>query len=132
VLEGWWARDDVRVPGEAMQGALISLALVFDIPVLHARDTDESARLIVYSARQLAGAGSRSSVWRNRIPKKPLSRRLHILQGLPGIGKERAQRLLERFGTLERCMSATEMELSAVEGIGPKTAASIREIVAGK
>ena len=101
------------------------------MPVLRAIDQEESARLILYAARQLSGLNGQPAVWRHRTPKKMWSRRLHVLQSLPGIGQERAERLLERFGTVEACFSASEEELRDVAGIGAKTARLIRAVVAG-
>ncbi len=131
IVEGRYLPSEIGVPREAMQGALISLSLVFAVPVLRAIDKEESARLIVYAARQLSGLNGQPAVWRHRTPKKMWSRRLHVLQSLPGIGQERAERLLERFGTVEACFSASEQELRNVAGVGAKTARLIRAVVAG-
>jgi excinuclease UvrABC nuclease subunit len=49
-----------------------------------------------------------------------------ILQGLPGVGPERARRLLDRFGTIEAVIAAPAEGLAAVPGIGKGTAEGIR------
>jgi len=54
---------------------------------------------------------------------------LRLLQGLPGIGPSRAAGLLERFERVEAVMTADAESLQTVEGIGPKTAASIRWVL---
>jgi len=51
------------------------------------------------------------------------------LQSLPGVGPDRAKRLLERFGTVRACFGASTEELMDVEGIGSKTAASIERVI---
>jgi excinuclease ABC subunit C len=48
---------------------------------------------------------------------------------LPGIGPERAQQLLEKFGTVEKVMMASSDDLQTLEGIGPKTASGIRDVL---
>jgi excinuclease ABC subunit C len=48
------------------------------------------------------------------------------LDDLPGIGPETRKRLLRRFGSVERIREAPERELTAVEGVGPATAETIR------
>ncbi len=53
-------------------------------------------------------------------------RQLFTLQGLPGIGRQRALRLLEALGSVEAVIRAGADELQAVPGIGAKTAARIR------
>lgn len=84
---------------------------------------------MIYAARQLAARDVGASVWRHRTPKKSWNRRLHVLQSLPGVGRERAERLLAYFGTVQRCFAASAQELCQVEGIGAKTAEEIRRVV---
>jgi DNA excision repair protein ERCC-4 len=48
------------------------------------------------------------------------------LQGLPGIGRERAVRLLDIFGSIEAIVSASSSELQAVEGISQHLAEKIK------
>jgi ERCC4-type nuclease len=55
---------------------------------------------------------------------------LYVLQGLPGIGPERAERLLTQFGGVEAVMVASRRELQSVPGIGEKTAEAIRWLLA--
>jgi DNA excision repair protein ERCC-4 len=52
--------------------------------------------------------------------------RSRILQGLPGVGPERARRLLDRFGTVGAVIAAPAEALVSVPGIGPGTAEAIR------
>jgi len=51
------------------------------------------------------------------------------LQGLPGVGPERAERLLDRFGSVEAAISASSDELQSVDGIGVNIADKIRWVV---
>jgi len=62
--------------------------------------------------------------------RKP--RQLFILQGLPGIGPERAGRLLAHFGSVANFTKASAEELAAIDGIGESTAAKIRWVVEEK
>lgn len=67
----------------------------------------------------------------DRKPKRGASRRLYVLQSLFGVGPALAQRLLIRFGSVERVVTADEESLAQVRGIGLKKAARIRELVSG-
>ena len=114
---------------EALQGALISLTLIFNIPVFRSLSKEESARILVYTANQLKRVGKGiypNAKWK---PKSRKGRQLRILQNLPGIGRERAQLLLEGFGSVENCITADLKALMRVDGIGPKTAEGIRSLV---
>lgn len=44
---------------------------------------------------------------------------------IPQVGEETAEDLAHNFGTLEKLQSATEEQLSAIEGVGPIVAASV-------
>jgi Fanconi anemia group M protein len=65
----------------------------------------------------------------DRKPKRHASRRLFVLQGLPGVGPALASRLLDHFGSIERVVTAEESALADVRGIGTRKAALIRELV---
>lgn len=64
-----------------------------------------------------------------RKPKRIKRLKLHMLQGLPQKGPLTAKRMLERFGSVERTITADEKELTVVEGIGKKKVVMIRKIV---
>jgi DNA ligase (NAD+) len=55
---------------------------------------------------------------------RPLPKVLTSL-GCRGLGPSASEALARRFGTLDAIMSATEVELSATDGVGPTIAASI-------
>ena len=48
---------------------------------------------------------------------------------LPGVGPERAARLLDRFGSVETAITASSSELQSVVGIGESIADKIRWVV---
>ncbi|MCU7935574.1 MAG: nuclease [Candidatus Thiodiazotropha sp. (ex Dulcina madagascariensis)] len=110
---------------EAIQGALITLAVYFGIPLLRSRDAQETVRLMSYLARQGRAFVTGALPRRGKRPRGKLSAQLHILQGLPGVGPERARHLLEAFGSVEAVIRATEEALIAVDGVGPATAEAI-------
>jgi len=71
------------------------------------------------------------SICRTGKPKRSVKRlgNSAFLWSLPGIGPDRAGRLLERFGTVRACFDAAKSKLLKVEGIGPKTAAAIDQVI---
>jgi DNA excision repair protein ERCC-4 len=112
----------------ALEGALVSLAAMWRLPVLHSLDPEHSLRILRFLADQ---AGKQQQVRRrfDRKPKRLASRRLFLLQGLPGVGPALAHRLLGRFGSVERVFTADAATLAEVRGFGLKKAARIRELV---
>lgn len=130
ILEGQqadWKKTGIR--REALQGALITLTIMIGVPVLHSAHAEESAKLMLQTARQadrvIQGGLSRPGY----RPKGKRKRQIFILQGLPGIGPQRADRLLEAFGSIEEIIKADVDELSSVKGIGRSTAEEIRNVV---
>ncbi|MBI2296449.1 MAG: nuclease [Betaproteobacteria bacterium] len=127
VLEGT-SRDlaDSGMRWEAIQGALVSVSVICGVPVLRTRTPEETVRTMLFAARQVetiaTGAIPRHG-WR---PRGKYARQLYILQGLPGIGPERARRLLARFGSIEAVVNARPEELRSVGGIGKRIVDKLR------
>jgi DNA excision repair protein ERCC-4 len=131
IIEGTGAEwSALGVSREALQGALVTLMLIFDIPVFRSVDPAESARLILYTGAQLMRLRDPNHVpYREAKAKRKKTQQRRILQSLPGIGPDRAKRLLERFGTVRACFEASANELQRVDGIGPKIAAAIDAVL---
>lgn len=130
ILEG--GSHDLRRTGmrrEALQGALVTISLILGIPVLRAMNPEETARLMVYAARQTALAVTGNLHRPGYRPKGKRKRQLYILQGLPGVGPKRASQLLERFGSVQGVIDASIEELSSTNGIGIDTAQGIKSAV---
>ncbi|HYN77762.1 MAG TPA: ERCC4 domain-containing protein [Lamprocystis sp. (in: g-proteobacteria)] len=118
--------DGSRMRREAIQGALVNLTLYLGIPLLRSRDPRETADLILFAARQGRAHATGTLPRKGKRPRGKSRVQSRILQGLPGVGPERARRLLERFGTIEAIISAPAAELAGVPGIGTGTAEAIR------
>jgi len=130
VLEGSTA-DQVGngVSREAIQGALIAVSVVMGIPILQSHGPDETARLMLFAARQVRSAVSGAIPRHGWRPKGKRALQLRMLQGLPLVGPTRAESLLETFGSVRAVLNAEPHELSAVRGIGAGTARKIRWVV---
>jgi ERCC4-type nuclease len=127
ILEGTVSDTvEIGMTREAMQGALITVSLILGIPVLRSKYPSETARLIVYIARQIDAMATGGVQRHGYRPKGKRKRQLFILQGLPGVGPERAGRLLDSFGSVEAAISASSSELQSVDGIGISVADKIR------
>jgi DNA excision repair protein ERCC-4 len=115
----------------ALKGAIVSLAVMWRLPVLHARDPEDALPILRCLAQQARNAEHRIRRRYDRKPTRIASRRLYMLQGLSGVGPALAQRLLIKFGSVERVVTADEESLTQVRGIGLRKAARIRELVGG-
>ncbi|MFW3145762.1 MAG: DEAD/DEAH box helicase [Thermoplasmatota archaeon] len=126
LVEGDGLFDARRISKNSMMGALVSINLDFNIPIIFTRDPSETARYMLLAAqREKDGGKSAGKV--NRSKGDDLKAlQIKVLSGLPGISALTAERLLTRFRTLEGVFNATEEELLGTEGIGKQRAKSIR------
>ena len=109
----------------------MSLAVMWRLPVLHARDPEDALRILRFLAQQVRNSEQHILRRYDRKPKRIAARRLYMLQGLSGVGPALAQRLLIKFGSVERVVTADVESLTQVRGIGSRKAARIRELVGG-
>ncbi len=132
-------------PAEARR-ALLSIALDWRIPCLHAATAEETARWVALlververPGRPFAGdfaaaeevvppptarfSGRRAGAGAHAVQQAALRR-------IPGLGARRAEALLRRFGSISALARATEAEITATPGIGPELAAAVRRALA--
>ena len=133
IIEGG-SRDleAVRMRREAIQGALVSVTLIYGLPVLRSLEPEETARLMVYAAGQMRSAAAGALPRKRRRPRGKRKAQLRLLQGLPGIGPGRAAGLLDAFGSVQGVVNASHEALRGVDGIGAATAKAIRWVLDGE
>jgi len=83
LLEGPKPSRMPDVHPHALKGAIVSLAVMWRLPVLYARDPEDSLRVLRDLAHQSSRAGGVLPRY-DRKPKRLASRKLYMLQGLPG------------------------------------------------
>jgi len=98
----------------------VTLTLFMGIPLLRSMDPEETATLMLFAARQGRAVASGALPRKGRRPQGKARVQNRLLQGLPGIGPERARRLLERFGTIEAVIAAPADALASVPGIAKR------------
>ena len=111
---------------EAIQGALVTVTLFCGLPLLRTRTANDTVRTMLFTARQGRTFALGAVQRHGHRPSGKRARQLYILQGFPGIGPERANRLLARFGSVEAITGATAEDLRSVEGIGDRVARALR------
>lgn len=124
VLEG--TSRDLQRSGMRWEGALVTVSLFFGIPLLRSRTPEETVSTMLFAARQARALTTRTLPRHSWRPRGKRARQLYILQGFPGIGPERARRLLDRFGNIESVVNARREDLRSVDGIGKCLSSKIR------
>ncbi|MBN2167382.1 MAG: hypothetical protein JW717_13995 [Marinilabiliaceae bacterium] len=113
---------------QAIKGALLSIAVCWQIPIIYSIDTADSAQMLYLMGKQLLK--NHSGYFRNsKSPKNIKKKAVYFLQGLPSVGIVLAKLLLEKFGSVENVLLANENQLLEIEGIGKKKAEKIRSFI---
>jgi len=123
--------DFSRISREAFIGSFLSIALKSKrriIPVQLESEKDFCMMLRSLD-RQLRRGDLRTAP---RLRKTDAEDSIAMLTAIPGVGVEKARRLLRKFGNVQRVVNASIPELMRVNGIGEKQARRIYDFVRGR
>jgi Fanconi anemia group M protein len=129
LIEGNPYRTDLKFDHRAIQGALLSVQAVWQLPVVFSSSTEETCNILLTIGRQDDEEVDVVPLRGGYRPRRIKSKQLYILQGLPGVGPQLARRLLSHFKSVYGVMSAPVEDMKKVDGIGESTALKIREIL---
>ena len=122
--------DIRKVSDNAIRGALASLVLDFEIPVIQTRSQEETIKTLLMLARKEQFNEKREVALRGeKIAMSLTEQQQFIIESLPGIGPSMAKALLKHFKSVEGVFTASKQELKEVEKIGDKRAKEIREVI---
>lgn len=128
LLEGNPFSTQHAISRQSVKGALVSLAVAWQLPLVYSRDLNDSAEIIIMAANQM-NIVKQPVLYRGKKPRRRQSQASYFLQGLPGVGLVTASVLIKKFTKLESILFATEEELRQVEGIGKGKAKAIRNFL---
>ncbi len=125
LVEGRPELQRIRFNTKSYYGYICSLLLSRAISVIQTPNTQTSALVIHLIARRTSRPGRTPRGVRTRAAKSDEEAIANILSSFPGIGPVLSLRLLRRFGSIRGVLSATESEISSVEGVGKRKAKTI-------
>ncbi|MEW5899448.1 MAG: ERCC4 domain-containing protein [Bacillota bacterium] len=121
-----------KIHPDVIRNTLALIVVNYCIPVIFTQDPRDTAGFLYAAAcQEQLGRKQKISL---RGEKKPMlleERQRYLVESLPHIGPELAERLLRHFGSVDRIVCATEEELRAVPRIGAKKAREIRKVFTG-
>jgi len=131
ILEGDSIFGIRNVAPEALRGALTGITVGFGIPIIPTRNVSQTSAQIATITRREQFRDKRSiSIHGKRSHMTMPQRQVYVVAAIgAGVGPVMAGTLLKHFKSVEAVMTASIDELMEVEGIGKKTANSIREII---
>ena len=128
LIEGNPYKTKVNISNEAIKGALLSVSLSWEIPIVFTHDTNDTVKTLISAGSQLIKE-SRFTYRKGYKPKAIMKKRLYLLQDLPMVGPNIANKLLEQFGSIENVILASIDDLTEVEGVGMGKALKIKEFI---
>ena len=129
LVEGNPYESEFDISRESVRGAVLSLQAIWYIPVLHTANLEQSCQTITMISQQEHKLSNLVELRHGYRPKKLISRKLYVIQGLPNVGPLIAKRLLDQFKSVRSIMTATEKELAQVKGIWRKKAFMIKRVI---
>ncbi len=114
----------------SIYGALASIAIRIQVPILWTRNAEETANVLYRIAYLEQITSNKPLRTRSGDTKGSDAETLeYILSGFPGVDTVTSRALLTEFGTLENIFSAERDTLRKVRGVGPKIAGRIRHLL---
>ncbi|CAJ36563.1 DEAD/DEAH box helicase [Methanocella arvoryzae] len=130
IIEGSGLYTKRRISPAAIQGIIASITIDYGVPVLFTADEAETASYIYSIARREQVDRKRSVHPHATKASQTLpERQEYLVSAISEVGPVIAKNLLRHFGSVKKIAEASAEELTAVERVGPKTAARIREIM---
>ena len=116
----------------AIRGMLASIAIDFQVPILHTRNHKDTANLLAIIAKRLEKPRSLPSLLKKRKPQNIKQQQEFIVESLPGIGPTLSKSLLKKFKTIKNIISAKEEDLKKVKKLGPRKIGNIKKVLEKK
>jgi ERCC4-related helicase len=114
-------------------GALTSIALDYNVPILNTKSARETAHyLFVIAKREQIAREKEVAI---RIGRKGLTvneQQRFVVEGLPLVGPSLARNLLNEFGSIKSIIDADEKDLQKAEGLGKGKAKKIHKLLNAK
>ncbi len=118
--------DNSGVNSNAIRGFLLSILLKHKIPIIFAKNPEDSAKFINVLSKKKEKEINLNAKKKILNKKEQLQ---FIIEGFPGVGPKKAKKLLEKFRTIQNITNASAEDLNEILGIQAK---NIKEIIERK
>ncbi|MBN2517762.1 MAG: DEAD/DEAH box helicase family protein [Candidatus Altiarchaeota archaeon] len=114
----------------AIRGAMAAVAVSFQIPIIFTKDPEDTAAfLYVLAKREQEGRLKDIALRGEKRAMSLAERQQFIVESLPNVSAVLAKRLLKHFKSVRNVFNALSKDLQEVDGIGPKKAREIKEVI---
>lgn|SRR3989338_5077112 len=122
-----------KIHPNAIRGALASISIDYGVPIISTETNLDTAEMLISIAKREQFKSKREFNVRGIKKTKSMNHRQeYLIAGLPNINTQTARKLLKHFGSPEKIFAANEEQLQNVDGIGPKMAKRICQVLGKK
>ncbi|MBU5537292.1 MAG: ERCC4 domain-containing protein [Candidatus Aenigmatarchaeota archaeon] len=127
IVEGFSNRE---INDNALKATIASLITRFNVSFINTKNVSDTAKTIYWLAKKDQEDITQNLGFKHgKKPKEIKKLQEFVLSSIPGISNILSKRLLEKFGSIENVIKASEIELMKVEGIGKKLANKIKKLL---
>jgi Fanconi anemia group M protein len=113
----------------AVRGMLASIAIDFQIPIIHTKSPKDTVALLEVIAKRLEKPKSHPSLLSKRKPASLQEQQEYLVESLPMIGPQMARTLLKTFGSVKNIVNADEKDLLKIDKMGKKKVEKVKEVL---
>jgi Fanconi anemia group M protein len=128
IIEGGDIYTQRDLHPNAIRGVLSALTVDMGVSLLFTRDEQDTAQMLFVIAKREEGERGERKVHPHKTPRSIREDMEYIVSAFPDIGMKNARLLLSHFGSIQTIAHAELSELTAVRGIGEKTAQKIFDV----
>ncbi|MDK2975488.1 MAG: hypothetical protein PWP08_1859 [Methanofollis sp.] len=118
------ARD---IHPNAIRGAIAAITVDMGVSMIRTRSPEETAEMLAVLSRREEGERGERRMQPKKTHTTGQEQLENVIASFPDVGLKSARALLEHFGSVKAVIEADQEDLTAVKGVGKKTAESIWE-----
>ncbi len=128
IIEGGDLYTQRDMHPNALRGVLSALTVDMGISLLFTKDEQDTAQMLFVIAKREESERGERKVHPHKVQGSVREEQEYVISAFPEIGLKNARLLLAHFGSIQAIANADISEISAVKGIGEKTAGKIVDL----
>jgi Fanconi anemia group M protein len=128
IIEGGDLYTQRDIHPNAIKGVLAALTIDMGVSLLFTRDEQDTAQMLFIIAKREDSERGERKVHPHKSHRSVREDLEFIISAFPEIGMKNARLMLTHFGSVQAIANAELLELTAIKGIGEKTAQKIYDL----
>jgi len=128
IIEGGDLYTQRDIHPNAIKGVLAAITIDMGVSLLFTRDEQDTAQMLFVLAKREDSERGERKVHPHKSHRSVREDQEYIISAFPEIGMKNARLLLAHFGSVQAIANAELLELTAIKGIGEKTAQKIYDL----